>query len=172
MVNEELYEDEIEDLADDESTEHALNNGAGFSPETVDRGTGFSREAADCRTGFSRETFDDAEHHATESEWQDESDGYENTQHADEPYAPQSAETRRSLDSLDQLPLALTLRCGSLELTLGDLRRIAAGTVLPVNGVTPGFATLCHGDRVVAEGELVSVEGRLGLQITRMASRP
>ncbi len=168
MVNEELYEDEIEDLADDESNEHALNNGAGFSPETVDRGTGFSREAADCRTGFSREAFDDAEHHATESEWKDETaaDGY-----ADEPYEPQSTETQTSLDSLGQLPLSLTLRCGSLELTLGDLRRVAAGTVLPVNGVTPGFATLCHGDRVVAEGELVSVEGRLGLQITRMASQ-
>jgi len=160
MVNEELYEDEIEDLADDESTEHALNNGAGFSPETVDRGTGFSREA-----------FHDAEHQTTESEWQDESDGYANTQDADEPYEPQSAETQASLDSLDKLPLAVTLRCGSLELTLGDLRRIAAGTVLPVNGVTPGFATLCHGERVVAEGELVSVEGRLGLQITRMASQ-
>lgn len=150
MVNEELYEDEIEDLADDESTEPALNNG----------------------TGFGREAFEAPDPHATESEWQDESDGYENTQHADEPYEPQSAETHASLDSLDHLPLNLTLRCGSLELTLGDLRRIAAGTVLPVNGVTPGFATLCHGERVLAEGELVSVEGRLGLQITRMASRP
>lgn len=149
MVNEELYEDEIEDLADDESTEDGLNGG----------------------TGFSREAFHDAEHQTAENEWQDESDGYANTHHEDENYDPQSTETQASLDSLDQLPMALTLRCGSLELTLGDLRRIAAGTVLPVNGVTPGFATLCHGERVVAEGELVSVEGRLGLQITRMASQ-
>ncbi|WP_110948093.1 FliM/FliN family flagellar motor switch protein [Pseudomonas bohemica] len=73
------------------------------------------------------------------------------------------------LDAIDQLPMALTLRCGSLNLTLGDLRRVAAGTVLEVSGVTPGFATLCHGERVVAEGELVDVDGRLGLQITRMA---
>ena len=74
-----------------------------------------------------------------------------------------------TLDPLDQLPMALTLRCGHLALTLGDLRHIAAGTVLEVSGVAPGHATLCHGDRVVAEGELVDVEGRLGLQITRMA---
>jgi len=152
MVNEELYEDEIEDLADDESTENGLNG----------------------RAGFSREAFEDPGHHGapehqtTENEWQDETDS---DAYADEPYEPHSAEIHPSLDSLDQLPLALTLRCGSLELTLGDLRRIAAGTVLPVNGVTPGFATLCHGERVVAEGELVSVEGRLGLQITRMASQ-
>jgi type III secretion protein Q len=178
MVNEELYEDELEGLADDESTEHGLNSGTGFSPENVDRdtgfspdnvdrGTGFNPDNVDRGTGFSREAFEAQDPHATENEWQDEaaSDGY-----AEEPYEPQSAQSRTSLDSLDQLPLALTLRCGRLELTLGDLRRIAAGTVLPVNGVTPGFATLCHGERVVAEGELVSVEGRLGLQITRMAA--
>ncbi|TDV72767.1 FliM/FliN family flagellar motor switch protein [Pseudomonas sp. LP_7_YM] len=81
-----------------------------------------------------------------------------------------AAADAQPLQGLDQLPMALTLRCGSLNLTLGDLRRIAAGTVLEVSGVTPGFATLCHGDRVVAEGELVDVDGRLGLQITRMAS--
>lgn len=158
MVNEELYEDEIEDLADDESIEPTLNQAPDQS-----------------RTGLSREAFEDPGHHGapehqtTENEWQDETaaDGY-----AGHSYEPQPAETHTSLDSLDQLPLALTLRCGSLELTLGDLRRLAAGTVLPVNGVTPGFATLCHGERVVAEGELVSVEGRLGLQITRMAARP
>ncbi|MFK3798847.1 FliM/FliN family flagellar motor switch protein [Pseudomonas sp. NPDC088444] len=76
----------------------------------------------------------------------------------------------QALDSIDQLPMALTLRCGSLNLTLGDLRRIAPGTVLEVGGVRPGFATLCHGERVVAEGELVDIDGRLGLQITRVAS--
>ncbi|MDY7564691.1 FliM/FliN family flagellar motor switch protein [Pseudomonas sp. RTC3] len=73
-------------------------------------------------------------------------------------------------DPLEQMPLELTLRCGNLTLTLGELRRLASGTVLEVSGITPGHATLCHGERVVAEGELVDVDGRLGLQITRMAS--
>ncbi|WP_296257732.1 MULTISPECIES: FliM/FliN family flagellar motor switch protein [unclassified Pseudomonas] len=95
-------------------------------------------------------------------------------QQAEEPesaYEPTYANAgAQPLDALDRLPMALTLRCGSLNLTLGDLRRISAGTVLEVSGITPGFATLCHGERVVAEGELVDVDGRLGLQITRMAS--
>jgi len=73
-------------------------------------------------------------------------------------------------DPLEQMPLDLTFRCGNLTLTLGELRRLASGTVLEVAGITPGHATLCHGERVVAEGELVDVDGRLGLQITRMAS--
>jgi type III secretion protein Q len=98
-----------------------------------------------------------------ESQWHDAADEQPDNVH----YA---AEEPEPLDALDQLPMALTLRCGNLNLTLGELRRIAAGSVVEVNGVTPGHATLCHGERVVAEGELVDVEGRLGLQITRMAT--
>jgi type III secretion protein Q len=80
------------------------------------------------------------------------------------------AQQAPELDTLAHLPLDLTLRCGRLTLTLGELRQLCSGTVLEVGGVTPGFATLCHGERVVAEGELVDVDGRLGLQITRTAS--
>jgi type III secretion protein Q len=88
----------------------------------------------------------------------------------DQAFADTRQQASSAIDPLDQLPLALTLRCGALNLTLGDLRRIGAGSVLEVSGVTPGHATLCHGERIVAEGELVDVDGRLGLQITRMAS--
>jgi type III secretion protein Q len=107
-----------------------------------------------------------------ESDWQ----GHEQEQPVEAPYPLEDAtddaavHAPLTLDPLDQLPMALTLRCGTLTINLGDLRRIAAGTILEVSGITPGHATLCHGERVVAEGELVDVEGRLGLQITRMAS--
>lgn len=122
--------------------------------------------------------YDEALDIAPDDEYEQAPHGYEDEQphtHAEPDWqAPAhehpEAEAPLNLDPLDQLPMALTLRCGSLNLTLGDLRRIAAGSVLEVSGVTPGYATLCHGDRVVAEGELVDVEGRLGLQITRMAT--
>lgn len=81
-------------------------------------------------------------------------------------------EQSTAIDPLDQMSLELTLRCGTLILTLGDLRRLAPGTVLEVTGTLPGHATLCHGERVVAEGELVDVDGRLGLQLTRTAFHP
>lgn len=77
---------------------------------------------------------------------------------------------QQPLSPLSQLPVALTLRCGTLSLTLEELRRLGSGSVLEIHGVTPGHASLCHGEQVVAEGELVEVGGRLGLQITRMAS--
>lgn len=99
------------------------------------------------------------------------------TGYGDEPSWPETEtdvtsepETPPEPAGFEDLALDLTLRCGELRLTLGELRRLDAGTILEINGVAPGHATLCHGDRVVAEGELVDVDGRLGLQITRMAA--
>lgn len=83
-----------------------------------------------------------------------------------------SYEQPEQLDSsgFQSLALDLTLRCGELKLTLGELQRLGAGSIIEVSGIAPGHATLCHGERVVAEGELVDVDGRLGLQITRLAT--
>ncbi|MFH7618048.1 FliM/FliN family flagellar motor switch protein, partial [Pseudomonas syringae group genomosp. 7] len=64
----------------------------------------------------------------------------------------------RPLSEVYSLPLDLTLRCGELRLTLAEVRRLDAGTVLEVIGIAPGYATLCHGVRVVADGELVDVD--------------
>ena len=71
-------------------------------------------------------------------------------------------------ERFDDLPLALTIRCGHLHLTLGELRNLAPGAVLHVQGVTPGTAALFYGERALAHGELVEVDGRLGLQIARV----
>jgi type III secretion protein Q len=141
MANETLYDEELEMSSDDEYE----------SPSLTD------------------EDYDDPSQpmHA-DSDWQ----AGEYEQHTKAANLPDDAAIDEpfALDPLDQLPMALTLRCGTLNINLGDLRRVAAGTILEVSGITPGYATLCHGERVVAEGELVDVEGRLGLQITRMAS--
>jgi type III secretion protein Q len=75
-----------------------------------------------------------------------------------------------ALGSIAQLPLSLTVRCGQLILSIEQLRRLGSGSVLEIHGVAPGRASLYHGDYVVGEGELVDVDGRLGLQITRMSS--
>jgi len=70
--------------------------------------------------------------------------------------------------SFDELPLELTLRCGTLKLTLGELRQLDAGSTVLVEHASPGEALLCHGNFPLAKGELVNVNGSLGLQITRV----
>ncbi|MBJ7220902.1 MULTISPECIES: FliM/FliN family flagellar motor switch protein [unclassified Brenneria] len=71
---------------------------------------------------------------------------------------------------LPPLPVTLTVRCGNLMSTLPDLQRLAEGSVLTLSDVTPGEAWLYYGEIPLAQGDLVDVEGKLGLQITRLLS--
>ncbi|MCQ3016356.1 FliM/FliN family flagellar motor switch protein [Pseudomonas syringae] len=125
------------------------------------------------------ESLDDYDDEATEQE-QEQDNLWSGAEEQPE-YAPAEAqESEQDHDhdrhdassDFDSLALDLTLRCGELRLSLAELRRLDAGTILEVSGIAPGYATLCHADRVVAEGELVDVDGRLGLQITRLAAQP
>ncbi|RUR90487.1 type III secretion system cytoplasmic ring protein SctQ [Pectobacterium polaris] len=75
-------------------------------------------------------------------------------------------------ENLPPLPVTLHIRCGSLTMTLTELQHLASGSVLTLRDVVPGQAWLYHGDIALASGDLVDVEGRLGLQITQRFSSP
>ena len=112
------------------------------------------------------------EHQAEQpDDWQDDQQ-----QHEEQPWSANEEQepSAQSMTNgaLEDLNLELTLRCGTLQLNLGQLRRLAEGVVLEISGIAPGHATLCHGERILAEGELVDVDGRLGLQITQMVTQP
>ncbi|UXZ94930.1 FliM/FliN family flagellar motor switch protein [Pseudomonas phytophila] len=83
--------------------------------------------------------------------------------------APQSPAS--PTEAFADLAMPLTLRCGQIRLTLGELAALGPGAILEVPGVTPGLAGLYYGERRLAQGELVDVEGRLGLQITQLDER-
>lgn len=72
-------------------------------------------------------------------------------------------------EALEQLPLTLSVRCGALNLSLGELRQLAPGVVLNIEGHDVGMAGLYYGDRIVGYGQLVEVDGRLGLQLSRVS---
>lgn len=71
-------------------------------------------------------------------------------------------------EPFDELSMALTVRCGVLSLTLGELRNLAPGAVLGITGYAPGMAGLYYGERPIGQGQLVEVDGRLGLQLSRV----
>ncbi|WP_174868472.1 type III secretion system cytoplasmic ring protein SctQ [Pectobacterium polaris] len=75
-------------------------------------------------------------------------------------------------ENLPSLPITLHIRCGSLTMTLTELQCLASGSVLTLRDVVPGQAWLYYGDIALASGDLVDVEGRLGLQITQRFSAP
>lgn len=66
------------------------------------------------------------------------------------------------------LSLQLSVRCGVLRLSLAQLRLLAPGQVLDIAGYDPGMAGLYYGDRAIGHGQLVEVDGRLGLQLSRI----
>lgn len=68
----------------------------------------------------------------------------------------------------DHLMLSLTVRCGNISLTLGKLGSLQEGAILPVEGCQAGQADLYHDESLVARGELVSIEGKLGIQVTKL----
>ena len=71
-------------------------------------------------------------------------------------------------EPFDELSMALNVRCGTLNLTLGELRNLAPGAVLGIGGYAPGMAGLYYGDRPIGQGQLVEIDGRLGLQLSRV----
>lgn len=85
----------------------------------------------------------------------------------DAKFQPEALTTDENLQ-LASLPLSLEVRCGHTRLTLGELQQLQTGSVLTLDNVTPGEAGLYHGDTLIAHGELVDVEGHLGLQLTRL----
>ena len=77
--------------------------------------------------------------------------------------------TEAPADSMARLPVELTLTVGTVTLPLQKLMEMAEGQTF-TDEVTSFFprVRLHAGDRLVAEGELVRVEGRVGFRVTRL----
>lgn len=84
------------------------------------------------------------------------------TDHRTAPAAPDE------LDDLDQLPLRLVAELGHFELTLGELRELGEGSVLPVERPLDDSVLLRINGKRVGSGRLVQLGEKLGVQITRM----
>jgi type III secretion protein Q len=67
------------------------------------------------------------------------------------------------------MPVQLTLQVGSVSMALGQLLEVGVGTIL-TDEITSFFpkVKMLAGDRVIAEGDLVQVEGKVGLRISKL----
>jgi type III secretion system YscQ/HrcQ family protein len=78
----------------------------------------------------------------------------------------------RVTDVAAGLPLLLEVELGRVPVALGDLARLEVGGVLPLGLDRSGRVTLRLGDRELAIGELVDVEGSVGVRVLRLAGQP
>ena len=80
----------------------------------------------------------------------------------------QPGNDKKKLELLLDVNLALTLRFGQRDLTLREILDLNAGSVIELDRAVEEPAELLLGDRVIARGQVVTVDGNYGIRITDM----
>ncbi|MFO0583052.1 MAG: FliM/FliN family flagellar motor switch protein [Anaeromyxobacter sp.] len=70
-----------------------------------------------------------------------------------------------SMERNAMVPVVLEVELARVEVTLSDLARLEAGAVLPLGIDRRGRVALVAGERTIARGELVDVEGAVGVRV-------
>ena len=74
-----------------------------------------------------------------------------------------------NLDLLLDIELQASLRFGSREMPLSEILEMVPGDVVPLDRPVDAPVDLVVGDRIVARGEVVLVDGNYGLRVTEVA---
>jgi flagellar motor switch protein FliN/FliY len=74
------------------------------------------------------------------------------------------------MNLLLDVELEVSLRFGSKELPLGEILDLGPGDVVPLDRNVADPVDLIVGDKIVARGEVVLVNGNFGLRVTEVAS--
>ena len=105
------------------------------------------------------------EHSATDSTSQGHEPSAEETlleDHSD--HEEQMPKIQRVID----VPLAVTLRFGERHLTLRDILTLTTGSLVELDRQVEQPVDLVLGDRLIARGEVVVVDGNYGLRVTEV----
>jgi type III secretion protein Q len=73
-----------------------------------------------------------------------------------------------AIEDPDDLPVRLVFDVGRLDISLGELRRLGAGSVLELHGSADELVRISANGRLVGQGALVEVNGAVGVRIVRM----
>lgn len=82
--------------------------------------------------------------------------------------APPPASTESQEALLRDLPVELTAEVGRLRMTAKELVELSPGAVLPLGRPLAGPVELVVGGKIVAVGELVDIEGELGVRLVEL----
>ena len=76
------------------------------------------------------------------------------------------AEGAMGLDTLMDMPVKVTVEVGRIELSLGELCRLGPGSTLGLDREAHQPADILVNGKVVAHGEIVTVDGSYGVRIS------
>jgi len=71
-----------------------------------------------------------------------------------------------ALDQLSGVPIPVTVQLGRVRLTLGDLCRLKSGALLELDRESHEPADILVNGKIVAHGEIVTIDGHYGVRIT------
>ncbi len=71
-----------------------------------------------------------------------------------------------SLQQLSDVPIPVTVQLGRVRLTLGQLCRLKSGSLLELDRESHEPADILVNGRVVAHGEIVTIDNHYGVRIT------
>jgi flagellar motor switch protein FliN/FliY len=80
----------------------------------------------------------------------------------------QPVNDKKKLELLLDVNLALTLRFGQRDLTLREILDLSSGSVIELDRAVEEPAELLLGNKVIARGQVVTVDGNYGIRITDM----
>ena len=79
---------------------------------------------------------------------------------------------RAELSALEHLPIQVVFDVGELSLTLGELQTLQVGQPLTLSRPLSSAVSLRVNGALIGTGELVEIEGELGVTITSLFQRP
>lgn len=82
------------------------------------------------------------------------------------------APTDKRLDAVLDVDLPLVVRFGATVLPLRTLSGLGAGSMVDLNRAPDDPVDLLVGDRVIARGEVMVVDGQYGVRITELLNQP
>jgi flagellar motor switch protein FliN/FliY len=79
-----------------------------------------------------------------------------------------AASAGRNMSLLEGVTVEVSLRVGTCSMTMGEVLQLEPGDVVQMNESIEDPVLLYQNNKVVATGEVVLVEDRLGLKITEI----
>lgn len=76
----------------------------------------------------------------------------------------------KELGGLLDIELEANIRFGSREMSLAELLEVGPGAVIPLDRQVTDPVDLIIGEKVVARGEVVLIQGKFGLRVTEVLS--
>ena len=83
----------------------------------------------------------------------------------------EGTEDPQNLDMILDLPLEVSVRLGQTRILIRELLRLDKNSVLELDQGADESLDIVVNDSVLARGEVVDIEGRLGIRITDIVSR-